>query len=319
MVTIPQRPAGLPPPFVTSVVRGTALCVATDLWGRNYPVPSTTVALRDRALVGSLGLLGSVTTETDGSFSIAAPTNLMQTRWALRLLNDFTGEFRIIESDKFVGVPDVVNPFSNLFNIKFDLGRMLLPWDPQLPTLARIGSRDFRHFGDLAHALATGLTGQQGAVWLLLEFDPANPARDRDLDQMFRDLEAETTAGSTGLAERIIAEVGAVMKPKPFTPQPGGDAFALALKRIAAMTSADVYRQLKGQRLGDALKKAFQWSTMPRSFYEPIPAMACACVLIYVAGHVAQGHGVSVRLSSMVSMAIPKRHRHYKMIDITIS
>jgi hypothetical protein len=321
MVHNPTRVSGLPPPQFTSVVHGRALCVG-DIWGHNHPVPSTTAELFDRRATTPAGaaLLDSQTTEKDGSFTVTATINLESNPWALQLTNDFTGETYVKESAKLLTLPSVVNPAGNLINVDFDLGNIILPWNPQLPLLARIGNRDFKHPDDLARRLAVMLRERQGALWLLLEFDLGNPVRDRDLDQMFRDLAAAAAAGSTDLAKRVAAEVSSALNLNTLGRRPSNDdIFTIALQRIAGMGAGEVFRQRKGQRLGDALKKAFAALVTPPSFFQPLPALACASALIYAAGHVARGHQVGVRLSSLVSMAFAHKHRHYKMIDITIS
>ena len=324
MVLVPRRVGGgppPPPPQFTSVVRGTALCIA-HIWGHNPPVPATTVELIDRgpaAVVNpAAAILDTEETERDGSFTVTASINLASDPWTLRLTNDFTGESFTQDSDKLLTQPDIVAPggnLMNLVNVEFDLGRIVLPWDPQAPLLARIGERDFRNPWDLARALRAALRMPQGSVWLLLEFELDDPGRDRDLDAMFRAL----AGGAKGLTDRIAAEAGAALALNPLARRPGDDVFGLALERIAAMPSAEIYRQRKGQRLGDALKRAFQAPVTPRTFSDPAPALAAAAVLIYVAGAVAKGRKAAVRLSSLVSMTFAHRHRHYKIIDVAIS
>jgi hypothetical protein len=328
MVLVPRRVGGGPPPQFTSVVHGRALCIA-DIWGHNPPVPATTVELIDRgpaAVVNpAAAILDTQETERDGSFTVTAAINLDGNPWSLRLTNDFTGESVTQDSDKLLTQPDITAPggnLMNLVNVDFDLGRIVLPWDPQAPLLARIGERDFRNPWDLARSLRAMLRMPQGAVSLLLEFELSDPGRDRELDAMFRALAASPAVGASGgkgLTDRIAAEVGAALALNPLARRPGDDPFGLALERIAAMPSAEIYRQRRGQRLGDALKRALPAPVTPRTFSDPAPALVAAAVLIYVAGAVAKGHKAAVRLSSLVSMAFAHRHRHYKIIEVTIS
>src|SRR5215468_1337729 len=213
MVLNPTRVPGgpqPPPPQFTSVVHGRALCMA-DIWGHNPPVPPTTVELIDRgpaaAVHPAAAILDSEETERDGSFIVTASINLASNPWSLRLTNAFTGETFVQDSDTLLTQPDIVAPggtLMNLINVDFDIGRIVLPWDPQAPLLARIGERDFRNPWDLARSLRAALRLPQGSLWLLLEFDIGDPRRDRDLDAMFRTLEAPPK----GLTDRIAAEVG---------------------------------------------------------------------------------------------------------------
>lgn len=315
-----QRPG--PHINYSTAITGTALCIA-DAWGHNHPVPSTTVELEDHNPVfvtpGASNVLDSQPTAQDGTFTVGANRNLRAGTWALRFINDFTGQTVIKDAKQILTLPTTTPTMPGLASVQYDLGRIILPWDPQLSVLAKVDGREFTDHADLARSLGIALKQAQSSVWLLHEFDLSDPRRDRDLDAMFRALEVESATGSTGLVDRIAREVAKAVPINPFKLRNAHDVFALALEQTATTRIRPMKVFVAGVGLGDAIKKAFGSSSTPMAFLDLRTGMAAACVLLFVAGCIAKGRKVSVRLSSLTAMTFKHLHRHYKMIDIAIS
>ncbi len=310
----------LAPPVVTTSVIGLATCLP-DGSGFGFPAPATIVEVhvQQPLMPGGSTLVMSGETKPDGSFALTT-TQLPRGGYDLevRLINAFTGETEVKRSQRFVVRPTVVQSPGSI-HIQFDAGMFLLPWNPQLPPLGRVNARELKYAPDFARALSLDLQQRQAGstVWLLREFRIDAPGRDRDLDAMFKDLAA---AGGTALVARIAAEIHDVVAakaakfPAPLR-RPPDDVFLLALQHFAAMSVSQVRRTLPGFKLGRALADAFG-VTMPPSFEDTTLALPAGCALLYVASHVARGHGVKVRLSGLTSMKYPRRQRHYNITEI---
>jgi len=321
MYTVPNpNPNPFPPPAITSVVNGEARCFA-DPSGYSYPAPSTRVELYDRSPVPVTGraLLASEMTDAQGKFSVVVQgVDLRRIDWALRLTNLGTRETHTKESRMVLASPSVVWPMPNLVHITFDAGTILLPWNPQLGVLARVGGRGFVYHTDLAAALAHGLRHAAGTVSLLREISPDQPDRDLDLDRMFTALEAQAASGSTGLVDRVMAEANSLLKVNPFKFVGAAEFFPQALQQIAMMSVRQVKARAFGMELGKAMHKAFG-ASMPASFLDllQVPGVAAGCALLHAAGHVAKGHRMTINFSGPEPVSIPRLKPYYRYCHVS--
>jgi hypothetical protein len=316
MVSVP-RPAG-PAPVITSVVRGFAKCFA-DGSGHSYPVPSTRVELHDRSPVPVTGnaLLGAEMTDADGKFAIVVQgIDLRRIPWALRLVNLATRDTHSKESRMILTAPTVEQASANHYHITYDIADILLPWDPLLGVLARVGGRGVVYHDDFARALASGLRHQGGAISLLRLISTDQPDRDVELDQMFSALEAQSTSGATTLAERVAKEAQRVLNVNTFKFVTPAEFFLVALQQIALMSVRQVRARAMGIQLGGAMRKAFDASLAP-SFFEPVPGVVAACALLYAAGHVAKGRKVTIHFAGPEQVPIPRLRHYYQYCHVT--
>jgi hypothetical protein len=316
MVSVP-RPAG-PAPVITSVVRGVARCFA-DGSGHNYPVPSTRVELLDRSPVPVSGnaLLATEMTDADGKFVLVVQgLDLRRIPWALRLVNLATRDSHSKESRMILTAPTVEQASPGHYHVTYDIADIVLPWDPLLGVLAKVGGRAFVYHDDFARTLASGLRHGGSAISLLRLVSTDQPDRDLELDQMFSALEAQSTSGTTALAERMAKETQRILNVNPFKFVTAAEFFPLALQQIALMSVRQVRARAMGMQLGGAMRKAFDGSLAP-SFFEQIPGVVAGCALLYAAGHVAKGRKVTIHFAGPEQVPIPRLRQYYQYCHVT--
>lgn len=315
-----------------SEVSGRAICMA-DGSGRNHPVPLTYARIHttDRTTIGlNRGPeLGWDPTEWDGSFKVITSFDLRWIPWSLDLTNAYTQQRETRRSTqgasngRLVYTVALANPSTyfdratGILFISFDVGTLVLAWDPMLPKLARVNGRDFDNPSDLARTLRSQLNHDQGEVWLFREFDRWSAVRDRELDSLFKAL----PAASPDVVGRIAKAVSLALKLNPFKNIQSDEftTFAQAVERIAVPRSRTDHDSLLVDQIAQAIAKALGMSSLPPTMNDPATGLAAVAVILFVAGHIAKGRKASVWLSQLEDRKDPRRRREYKTVQITVS
>jgi len=319
MVLNPRAPGPRIP--LQSVVFGHAYCLFDAGSGLRHPVPLTYVELHlaDPTQIAMLGgsLLDTTTTDARGGFELTVPHNLESKRWRLRLQNAYTRETKDLRL-----VQGVTHRYfhAGLTEFEFDVGSVVLPWDPMLPALAEVNGRHIKSLSGLSWALSAELTATNCTVSLLSEVASPKVLRDRALAEMFKILAAQAQT-PTGLVGRIVAKVRPTIK----LSSPGKDlsndfkVLATVLRQVSLAGNNAIYSGNLANEVGSKITDALMASKSAIFEEDPLPGLAAVFFLLFVAAHVAQGHTVDVQLSQIEDRSDPRRHRHYRTIRIIIS
>ncbi len=322
MVLTPRPPPGPALiPTIRSTVTGYALCME-DASGHQHPVALAYVELHTSDPIHTRrarsSLIVSANTEDDGKFTLGTTYDLTTLPWWLRFENPYTQETK--ELRKVLGSPTRMLVL-NVAHWTFELGSIVLPWDPMRPALAEVNGRYIKSHLSLSQMLSAHRQSTGTTVTLLREVATPRVLRDRELDGMFRTLAAEAHT-PTGLVDRIVASMRRTITVNPLERDIYDNAKVLAVmqQRIARAPTREIYAEHSlAKQIGGYFAAALGMSFLPPAFNDPLPGLAAAQFLVFVATHLAQGHTVDVQLSQLEDRHNAQRHRHYRTIRVIIS
>lgn len=276
-------------------IRGRLVC-RRDFWGNVFPPPESLIEVRtdDPNFVRpgeKSHLFVKEFSDTDGHFFLESVDHPKIVPWTLHYVEITNTKTLEIHKAPFSGEPDWLLGAPHM-----NMGEIVVPWSPQLPTIGKVNGREFQYPADIAGAVSVAnkdLTGGK-KVEVHRTFG-GDPDPDTNFDSLLRIVEAGTSQpGFQSKAVLFIDQLVKILR-IPLTNRRPSDVLRIALEKYSnTRFNTEKIMDFQPIDLAKAVTTAFG---VPRPDFLMFRGRAAFCVFLFALGRAMRQQRINVSVT----------------------